>query len=78
MAFSARQREMIDLQYKNTSARIAEILADLTTIPFTAESHPHVWKRFGALAAMTSEELMAEIEADYALFSWFEDDVLLR
>lgn len=67
MNFTEKERQMFEQTYERLRERVTLLQNDPKSMAYIAE-HPHMKKRFETMAAMSREELMAEIETDYMLF----------
>ena len=74
MTFSVEERALFERRYNGIRAR-TECLQDRPAgTAYTIEKYPFFWERINRLAAMSREELMNEIMADYMLLGCsFED-----
>ena len=62
-------RNRIEREYDGIRKRIAVWQEEPETLAFITRDCPHVMKRFELLSAMSREELIQELEADYILLS---------
>ena len=67
MDFSEKEREKMESLYQRIRNRIADIRENPSLVLLPPETHPHIWKRLEYYESLSREELMKEIEADYAL-----------
>jgi hypothetical protein len=71
MNFATKSPELqayFEQYYENLRERIAWFRENPALLEEATKDRPHVLKRFEETAAMSREELMQEIEADYYLF----------
>ena len=68
LPFAENERKSFEIEYDYTRWKIDKIKENPTLlVDLSITEYPHIWKRLEQLAAMTREELMNEIEADYAI-----------
>ena len=68
MNFTAKEQNYLERMCAEVQVRVAEIQKDPTRLlSLGADESPHVWRRLAQLAAMSREDLQAEIEADFVL-----------
>ena len=69
MEFTEDELKYIEDTHLRVRARIDEIQQDPENLLSLAhDESPHIWQRLKEMAAMTREELQADIEAGYVLF----------
>ena len=68
MAFSKEDRERLDISYNQMQLRI-DVLRKSEWIRSFANDRPHILRQYERYAAMSPEELMEAIEADYVIFA---------
>ena len=69
MDFTEKEKQKLENLYERIRARIADIRSEPSLVRFSPDTHPHIWKRLEYYESLSREELMAEIEADYALLT---------
>ena len=68
MAFTETERKNLGHECDYVQSKIDEVKRNPSLLSsYPIEEYPHIWKRFETLKAMTRDELMQEIEADYVL-----------
>ena len=70
MDFTETERAVLENQRRNIRSMIFHIRRNEMDVPYTKEEYPHAWKRLEQLEAMSNEELLREVEADYLLFDF--------
>ena len=68
MYFSEQDRVRLEDIYERMSLRIKLLNANPASISLPSEEYPHLLPRLQEYAAMSKEELMRLIEADYVFF----------
>jgi len=68
--FSEDERAYFERRYDVLRSRIEDIKTNPERALLTPKTDTYIWERLNKLAAMSYDELMSEIEADYVIFDY--------